>query len=74
MGISGHFGIENYARRLGIVQNLSEYCRFFLCDFLGQNCADTPNIHTTDVYPSCFSLGIPILTFPKGFISQPKNS
>ena len=35
--------------RLGIVQNLCEYCWIFRCVFLGQNCADTPNIHTVDI-------------------------
>ena len=30
MGILGHFGTENYAWRLGIVQNLCEYCWIFV--------------------------------------------
>ena len=30
MGISGHFIIENYAWRLGIIQNICEYFWYFL--------------------------------------------
>ena len=48
MGILGHYP-ENYAWRLGIVQNFCEYCQFFLYKFLGQKCADTSNSHTTDI-------------------------
>ena len=33
MGTSGHFQIENYAWRLGLVQNLCEYCRLFCMIF-----------------------------------------
>ena len=38
----GHLDLENYAWRLGIVKNLLEYCWFFLNDFLGLKCHDTP--------------------------------
>ena len=42
MGISEHFGIENFG--LAIVQNLCDYYWFV---FLGLNCPNIPNIHTT---------------------------
>lgn len=45
--ILGHFGIENYAWKLAMVQNVREYCRFFLYYFLGPNYANTSNSHTT---------------------------
>ena len=41
MEMWGHFGTENYTWRFGIALNPWEYCRYFLCDFLG------PNSHTT---------------------------
>ena len=34
--VSEHFGTENYAWKVGIIQNLYDYCRFFMYDFLGQ--------------------------------------
>ena len=40
-----HFGIDNYAGRHGIVQNLCEYSWFFLCGFLVLKHSDTPNSH-----------------------------
>ena len=33
MEMSKNFGRQNYARRLDIVQNLCEFCHFFLYDF-----------------------------------------
>ena len=47
--IFGHFGLENYILKLSIVQNLCEYCQFFVCDYLGPNCADTLKPRTTVV-------------------------
>ena len=47
MGTSRHFGTENYALRLDIVQNLCEFCQFFLCHFLGPKCFDTSKSYTT---------------------------
>lgn len=49
MEISGHFVLEYYAWRLGLVQNLCKYYWFFLHDFLGLKCPDSPNSHTTEV-------------------------
>ena len=46
MGIFGHFGIENYVWRLGIVENLCEYCWFFLYGFLSPNSLNIPKIPT----------------------------
>ena len=37
MGISGHFGIENYVCKVAIVQNRCEYCRCFMYDFSSVN-------------------------------------
>ena len=47
LGISRHFNTKNYMSRLAIVQNLCEYCQFFLCDFLGPNYAIVRNIFNT---------------------------
>ena len=44
MGISGQFGIENYAWKVGIIQkNLCEYFGFFVCDFLCQTVLIPPD-------------------------------
>ena len=48
MEILEHFGTAIYARKIGIVLNFCEYCRFFLYDFLSQNSADIPSIDTTN--------------------------
>ena len=45
IGILRHFGTENYAWKLGIIQNFSEYWQFFFHVFSAPNCADTPNSH-----------------------------
>ena len=37
MGILGQSGTKNYVWRLGIIQNLCEFCWFFLYDFWAQN-------------------------------------
>ena len=50
MGISGHFGTENYEWIVHIVQNLCKYCQVFLSDFLGQNCADIPRQKPVDSF------------------------
>ena len=50
MGISGHFGTENYEWIVHIVQNLCKYCQVFLSDFLGQNCADIPRPKPVDSF------------------------
>ena len=36
---SGYFRTENYTWKFGIVQNLCEYCQFFLYVLLDQICA-----------------------------------
>ena len=43
MGISEQFGTW----KIGVIKNLSEYCGFFLCDFLDPKCLDTLNSYTT---------------------------
>ena len=42
MGVTGHFGTENYVCKVGIIQNLCEYCRFFLLDFWAQTISIPP--------------------------------
>ena len=46
MGILQHFDTDTW--KVGIVQNLCEYCRLFLCDSVDPKCLDTPNSHTTN--------------------------
>ena len=46
MGITKHFGTENYAWRLDIVQNLSEFKKKKFYDFLDQKWPSTTNIYT----------------------------
>ena len=41
MGASEHFGTENYTWRLDTVQNLCEFCQYFLYGFLSPKCFDT---------------------------------
>lgn len=43
MGISGHFCIENFAWRLGMVQSLCEFCQFFCMIFWVQTVPIPPN-------------------------------
>ena len=42
MGVTGHFGTENYVCKVGIIQNLCEYCRLFLFDFCAQTISIPP--------------------------------
>ena len=46
MGVSRHFGRENYSRRLDIVQKSFSILSFFLSGFLNPMCANTA--YTTD--------------------------
>ena len=48
MGISTHFGSKNYALRPDIVQNLCEFCPFFLSNFLAPKCLDTHKLYATN--------------------------
>ena len=43
LGILEQFGTECYTWRLDVVQNLCEFCQFFLSDFLVTKCAITPS-------------------------------
>ena len=43
LGILEQFGTENHTWGLDIVQNLCEFCRFFLSDFLAQNVIIPPS-------------------------------
>ena len=69
MGISKYFGIENCAQRLGIVQNLCDYCWFFLYDFFSPNCAYSHSSHTAHIHITSdfltFSGGIEMEHWPE---------
>ena len=41
-----------------LVQNLCEFCQFFLYDFLGTKCPDTPKSHTADADHYWLSFGV----------------
>ena len=47
MGISRHFGRENYAWKVDIIQNLCDYSRSFFCNFLGAKFRDTSTLYST---------------------------
>ena len=47
MGMREHFGTENYAWKLYIVQNLSGFYKNFFNDFLDQKWSYTTNIYIT---------------------------
>ena len=48
--ITKHFGTENYAGKLYIVQNICKLCQFFFYDFLAPKFRNTPSIYTTLVH------------------------
>ena len=50
MAVWRHFGTEHYAWGLGVVQDLWEYCGFFLSDFLGLKYPDTHNSYIMTLY------------------------
>ena len=54
MGVSGHFGTENYTQRFDIVQNFCQSYQFVLPDF----CAHTSTLYTTEYK---YLIKIPIL-------------
>ena len=54
METSEHFGIQSYILRLGIIQNLCEFCKFLLYEFLGTKFLNIPKSHTTDMTFSLF--------------------
>ena len=47
MGILEQFSTESYTWRLDIVQNLCDFWQFFLSDFLGAKCPNTPTLYVT---------------------------
>ena len=55
LGISELFGTKIMYEDFVQFKNLCEFCRFFLCDFLGPKCFDTcrPKFFNT-LRPKCF--------------------